>query len=168
MPSSLPPRPRSGLSILGVCVSLLAIALISSLAIPAFFERPSVTLESATKLFAKDVTDLQNQAVLGFETVELRFLDGGDGYSGHHRDGRLLPAPTGDSTFRREYSFNAVFQGVRMDIIELGQGNSLHFDRQGHAMTSLRVVFAYEGGTCEVRVVEGTGRVIIDDVVETE
>lgn len=161
-------RSRSGVTILGVCVSLMAIALISSFAIPAFFERPSVTLESATDLFGKDVLDLQNQAVLGFETVELRFLDGGDGYSGHHRDGRLLPAPTGDGTFRREYSFNAVFRGVRMDVVELGEGNTLQFDRQGLALTSLRVLFAYEGGTCEVLVEEGSGRVIIGDVVEAE
>ena len=168
MSSSLPTRPRTGLSILGVCLSLMAIAIVSSFAIPTFFERPSVTLESAADLFAKDIVDLQNQAFLNFETVELRFLDGGDGYTGHHKDGSLLPAPTGDGTFRREYSFNAVFRGVRMDVIELGEGNTLRFDRQGLALTSMRVLFSYEGGTCEVRVEEGSGRVIIEDVVEAE
>lgn len=164
-PQATPARSFTGLSILALVVAMLVVAMGASFAIPAFFKRPSVTLESAVELFAKDVLDLQNQAVLNFERVELRFLDEGDGYTGHHRDGRLLAAPTGNGTFEREYSFNAVFRGVRIDTIQLGDGGDvLAFDRRGHASTDLRLVFAYEGATCEVHVEDGSGRVVIGEV----
>ncbi len=76
---------------------LIVLALLSftaSVGIPAYFARPSITLDNAARLLAKDLRNVQNRAALYGEQLEIRFDEEGSGYAATERFGESLISPS--------------------------------------------------------------------------
>ena len=72
---------RGAFTILELLVLLAVLSAVASLGIPAYFSRPAVTLDSAAKLLAKDLREVQNRAALYEEALMIRFDEDGHGYA---------------------------------------------------------------------------------------
>ena len=159
--SSAAPR-RRGTSLLGVLVLLAVLGVAASLAIPAWFHRPDVTLENAAHLLAQDLRDVQNRATLAHFAMEVRFEPDGDGYRAVRTNGEPLNAPVGDGPFVRTYSRDAVFRGVRVLRVDFEGAEAMRFDRRGSAVTTGEIVLGFRGEERTVHVDRRTGRLYVD------
>ena len=153
-------RPRT-FSLLQLLVGLGVLALASAVAIPAWFARPDVTLDSATFLLAEDLREAQNRAAFGHRFIDVVFLPGGDGYEVRGDDGRPIEARIGSGPFRREYSKDAVFRGVRLRVLAGAPAGKLSYDRLGFLAESAKIELLYGGGTSTVEVDERTGKITV-------
>ena len=161
------PRPHQpatsgifGFSLVALCVSLALIALVATLAIPAFFERSEITLENAAELLASDIRSAQNRAAFLNRDVHVHFMDGGQGYwvdDAMNEDSKLILPVT-----RRNYSENAVFQGVLVENVALNKGQLLSFGSRGVSSTGARITISFGEDTRVVTVKPINGRLAIE------
>lgn len=133
---------RAGFTIVELSIALLAIAVMASLAIPAWFDRGEVTLDNASRLLAQDLREAQNRAAFHRQPYAVEFFEDGGGYRVVDAEGRPVPAPIGDGPFERRYSRDATFRGVVLPRVEFGDDRTLRFDHRG---------FAEEGGAALLR-----------------
>lgn len=159
------PRPRShdGLSLLHVLLLLVGLGVLASVAIPAWFHRPAVTLDSAARLLASDLRWAQDRAAFLGSRVEVRLDEEGDGYRVVDGQGRLLPAPLGPRPFVRQYSIDAVFRGVTI----AGEDRFVGYDGNGRAELPASFVLHFRGARREVLVEAPSGRIHVDGLERT-
>ncbi|TAJ07497.1 MAG: prepilin-type N-terminal cleavage/methylation domain-containing protein [Planctomycetota bacterium] len=153
---------RAGFSLLELLIALLAIALVAALAIPAWFSRHEVSLESAVQLLARDVRGTQNQAAWLDHPLAITFQPDGSGWRVVRFD-PVVPAPLdqGEMVSERVLSADAVFEGVRIDKVELGPERALRFDRFGQSLDFGSVTLEYAGERRTLLIDKGSGRLRI-------
>jgi Tfp pilus assembly protein FimT len=147
-------------SIVDLAVILALITVASGLAIPYFFSRPQVTLDHAAILLANDLRYTQNEAAISGETTRVVFQENGDGYQALYKSGGALPNPVGGADLQRVYSFDAIFQGVRLS--PRGGAQTVEFDRNGFAVDGLEVEFFYKDGSRVLSLERGSGMMHIE------
>ena len=156
-------RGRRGFTIFELLVALAILSIVAALAVPAYFDRHEVTLENAATQLARDLRATQNRAAYLGTAAELAFLDDGDGY-------RILEGT--DSPFGseprehhlRRYSRDGVFEGVRIERVELGaEQRAVAFDPRGRALHGGRITLGFDGETRTVAIQRGTGLISIAD-----
>jgi len=160
-----PPRtqsePRRGFTILELLIILALLTITASVGIPAYFARPEVTLDSAARLLASDMREIQNRAALYRTPLSLEFATGGGGYSGFHANGDPLTSPYEDGPYVRVYDADAVFQGVRVVEVQSPEGDRVSFTPRGLSAATASVVLSFDGETRTVRIRKGSGLVEI-------
>jgi prepilin-type N-terminal cleavage/methylation domain-containing protein len=169
MTSERAPRPPSkggGFTLVELLIALIVIGLVASIAIPAFFERSEVTLDSACRLLAEDLRAAQNRAAYLQTEVRIQFPADGDGYMAVDEEGNTLEAPGGGGEFLRKYSRDAVFEGVRISHVECGPMRRIVYDENGRAPEGGKVVVSYRQDSRWVIVHKGDGLVEVPDLVQ--
>lgn len=157
---------RGGFTILELLVLLAVLSLVASIGIPAYFSRPNVTLDSAAKLLARDLREVQNRAALYEETLILRFAEDGGGYSATDRRGQPLLSPYGRGPFVRDYDTDAVFRGVQVESVRATKGGRISFDPSGRPETSAEVVLTFRDESRKVTLRAGSGLIAIEGLKE--
>ena len=133
--------------------------LIAAVAIPAYFSQSDVTLESAAVLLAKDLRAAQNRAAYTGDATRMEFLPDGDGYLVFDGEGRPVDNPRNELPFERRYSIDAVFRGVRITDVELGERTALQFDGRGDPDGPIRVTLQFDGDERVVTLVPPYGEI---------
>ena len=120
-------RKRSGFTLFELLIVMAVISLVAGMAVPLYFERGEVTLENAAIQMAHDLRSAQNRAAFLGRSTSVEFLPEGAGYELTLVTGEPLPGPYGTKRYRRVYSRDGVFEGVRVLDVEL--------DVPGHAVS---------------------------------
>lgn len=144
-PEPVPPMKRKGFTILELLITLVVIACLASLAIPAFFSRPEVTLENAAVLLAKDLRTAQNRCAYEAEPCRFEFLEGGRGYRVVDLRGELVEHPATLQPFLRDYAEDAVFEGVEVADFAIREGDAIRYDARGYCETEARITLSFMG-----------------------
>ena len=152
---------RPGFTIVELLVLLVVVSAIASIGIPAYFSRPSVTLDSAAKLLARDLREVQNRAALYEEPLMIRFAEDRLGYSATDRNGQPLLSPYGSGAFVRAFAVDAVFRGVKIESIRSATGGQISFDARGRPSKSAAVVLTFGGESRTVILRSGSGLISI-------
>lgn len=155
-------RHRLGFSLLHLVLLLATLTVLASVAIPTWFSRVDVTLTNAARLLAKDLRDVQDRAAFQHRALRVEFSHTGDGYVVVDLHGRPIEAPVGDGEFRRRYSRDAVFRGVRLESVEVGPNRALRFGPQGLALDGGSVVLSFEGARTRLEIEPTTGDLTLD------
>ncbi len=144
---------------LTILLSLLIMALVAGVAIPAWFARHEVTLDNAAILLARDLHAAQGRAVhLGIST-SLQ-LDP-DGWRALDEEGRAL-LRGGEERIERRLSADAVFEGVSLRAISFGPDQAVSFGPGGQALEGGSVVLHFRGHERTLHLAPASGRVTID------
>lgn len=151
---------RRGFTILELLIILALLTITASVGIPAYFARPAVTLDSAARLLAADLREVQNRAALYQLPLCVELSE--EGYQGIQANGEALHSPYTDGPFVREYGADAVFEGVRILRVSSPQGNRVTFSPKGLAATTASIVLGFGEETRTVRIRKGSGLVEID------
>lgn len=154
-------RARGGFTILELLVALALIALVASIAIPAWFERGEVTLENASVLLARDLRLAQNSAAALGRRTTVEFLADGTGYRVLDAEGRVVVHPRSGRLFQRIYPADGVFQGVEVADVDLLGGRKVVFNRDGTARQGGRIVLAFQGERRTVKIERESGFITI-------
>ncbi|MCB9914027.1 MAG: GspH/FimT family protein [Planctomycetes bacterium] len=142
-------RSRAGFSLLELAVALALITVASVLAIPAYYAQPSVTLDNASRLLARDLRYAQNEAALRGQGTQVHFDLFGQGYALECGEACPLPNPVGGGDLVRMYPRDAIFEGVHITRIEGPPQSVVSYDRHGLAEHEAHIELRYED---EVRV----------------
>lgn len=162
-------RPSSAFTLLELAIALALICLAAVLAIPAFYQRPEVSLDRAALLLARDLRLAQNDAVRWRQDVIFEFLPDGAGYAARFASGKPVPAPLGKQGLERVYGRDAVFQGVRIGRLQLsGDPTSIRFDPLGYAHGAGAIELTFDGHECRVRIEESSGFVSLEGLARPE
>ncbi|MEM8714076.1 MAG: type II secretion system protein [Planctomycetota bacterium] len=162
-----PPRHRdAGFTIVELLIVLTLMSMIASLGIPAYFGRPSITLDAAAKLLAKDLREVQNRAALYEEPLEIRFADRNTGYAATDVRGESLISPYGAGPFLRDYPFDAVFRGVYIESVKAGGDRRVTFSAEGRPIESAEITLAFKEERRTVRIRKRSGLLSIDGLDE--
>ena len=149
-----------GFTLVELSISLALIAVIATLAIPSFFGRSEITLENAAELLAMDIRSAQNRAAFLNRDVHIHFMEEGAGYwvdDAMNEESALVEHST-----RRDYSENAVFEGVRVSGVILKEGTLLSFGSRGVASTTARITLSFDGESRVVTVQGVNGHLAIE------
>lgn len=143
---------------------LLGLALVAAAGIPAWFNRPDVTLTSAAQLLVTDLRCAQSLAVVrSLPTVVL--LDRG-GYEVVDSGGAVLENPRTGQPFVRRWDRDAVFRGVELsEILLKGGGNKISFDRNGYVQPGGDLWLSFRGDSRRIWIESPRGLL---SVVDTE
>jgi prepilin-type N-terminal cleavage/methylation domain-containing protein len=144
-------RARHGFTLLELVLCLGVIAFVASFAISAFFQQSDMTLHNALRLLADDIHEMQARSTSLEVPVDIVFDPAGDGY---HAEDRGTPDPLRERLFplvSRRYSRDAVFEGVRIRLVELKGADRISFDATGHSLATGSIVIGYR---TEARVLE--------------
>ena len=151
-----------GFTIIELTVVLVILSMVASIGIPAYFGRPSVTLDNAARLLAKDLREVQNRAALYEEQLEIRFAEDGDGYQATDAFGEPLVSPYGVGPFLRDYPVDAVFRGVKIKSVDAGPDRAISFGRSGQPLEHGAICIEFKGEERTVRLRARSGLVAID------
>lgn len=158
--------PRRGFTLLELLIALIVIGIVASIAIPAFFERSEITLDSASRLLAEDLRAAQNRAAFLQTEVRIQFDADGDGYKVVDDQGRILAAPGAPGDFVRKYSKDAVFEGVTISQVDCGPMRRIVYNRDGRSPEGGRVVLSYGGDQQTLVVNAGDGLIHLPDLAD--
>ena len=159
-----------GLRLPGVLMLLVGIALGSSVAIPMWFGRPAITLNNAAELLDADLEELRQRASYLFADVQITFDDEGDGYRMSDSFGTPLSAPIGGGEYKRCYSVDAVFRGVRILSVDIEgrDGRTLGISPQGDFKHSATIEIGFEGERRSIFIDSESGEVEIGKGAEDQ
>lgn len=167
---AMPPRTssatRRGFTILELLIILALLTITASVGIPAYFARPAVTLDSAARLLAADMREVQNRAALYRLPLMVDFAEDGSGYRGIKESGEPLHSPYTDGPFHRVYPADAVFEGVRVLEVRSPQGSRVKFSPKGLAASTASIVLGFDGETRTIRIRKGSGLVEIEGLAD--
>ena len=158
----VPTRKTSGFTLLSLLLVLMALAVVASLAIPAWFDGSGRTLENAARLLAQDLREAQNRAAFDGREMRVEFREDGDGYRILDGQDRPEPAPLGKGPFARKYSFDGIFRGVKVAQTELGDDRILDYDSCGFATEGGRIVLTFRDQTLTLVIEKGSGLLSIE------
>jgi prepilin-type N-terminal cleavage/methylation domain-containing protein len=156
----------AGFTLPELVVALVLISVAASLAIPNFFGRADVTLDSAVRLLAKDIREAQNRAAFESRDVRIVFPSDGSGYQVIDPSGEPLVAPIGSGPFVRTYARDAVFRGVSVDAVRLGGDRTITFDNRGFAVGAGLVQLRYGDEVRSLHMSDRTGLIEIQGTAE--
>jgi prepilin-type N-terminal cleavage/methylation domain-containing protein len=157
---------RGGFTILELAVVLVVLAVLSSFTIPAWFDRPEITLDNAARLLARDLREVQNRAALYQTKLWMRFDDDGGGYAATSEEGSVLLSPYGARPFERRFDRDAIFRGVRIESRDLGGLEAVEFTGRGTARQGARFVVTYRGEQRILRMRPYSGIIAIDGLAD--
>ena len=150
-----------GLTILQFLLLLTAIAIGASVAIPAYFSRPDVTLENAAVLLARDLRSVQNRSAYLGLPARLEFFPEGNGYRATDENGNVVHNPRTDLLFIRDYNRDAVFEGVSVNSLDLGEDRRVTYDGRGFATATGRITLVMGDAERTIVVEKRTGNISI-------
>lgn len=153
-------RPRAGISLLGVLFSLCGIAVVAMIAIPAFFERKSFTLDNVCELLRRDLRSAQNRATL--DHTEVRFVFDNDGWRALDTRGHLLQAFGQEHPILRRFSSDGVFEGVSAKDIHIGLNQELVITTRGTTLERGDITFLFRGEQRVIEIERGSGQVVVE------
>lgn len=154
------------MTIVELTIVLVLLTVTASIGIPAYFSRPTITLDNAAKLLAKDLREVQNRAARYQEQLEIRFAEDGSGYAATDRMGEPLISPYGVDDFLRHYPADAIFRGVTIKAVHAGGDRAISFSPEGRPIESAEVVLEFRGKTRSVKIRNRSGLVAIDGLEE--
>ena len=160
----VPSRKTSGFTLLELLLVLIALAIVASLAIPAWFDGSGRTLENATRLLSHDLREAQNRAAFQGREMRVVFHEDGDGYRVLNAGGGAEPAPLGKGPFERNYSFDGIFRGIKIERTDLGGDRTLVYDTSGFVDQGGEIVVSFGGESRTLSIESGSGLMEIEGV----
>jgi hypothetical protein len=154
-------RPRAGVSLFSILLSLCAIGLLALVAIPSYFARHDVTLDSACKLLLRDLRAAQNRTALS--QGEALFTFSADGWRVTTPDGRVLTRHGSKDPLERKLGRDAVFEGVRLENVDFAGSTYLQIDERGLARQGGTLEMTFRGERRFVSIDRGTGVGVVLD-----
>jgi hypothetical protein len=148
-----------GVSLLGVLLSLCGIAVLAIWAIPAFFERGSVTLDNLSVLLARDLRSAQNRATLLGN--QAHFVFDRDGWRALDESGGPLLGEGETHEIVRRFSHDAVFDGVEIERFDFGAEGRLDITARGMVVCGGNLVLRFRDERREIQIQRGSGQVIV-------
>ena len=155
-------RDRHGFTILELLIALVGASVLAATVIRVYFAQPSVTLENAAVLLARDLRAAQNRSAYLAEPCRFELFANGDGYQVTDLEGNLLVNPRTQRGFERIYSIDGVFRGVVMSEVLAGPDGVLVYDARGLAVDPGRFTLTFQDETRVVHVAKGSGNVLIE------
>jgi prepilin-type N-terminal cleavage/methylation domain-containing protein len=156
------PERDAGFTLLELLVALALVTVIAAFSVTAYFGRSEVTLESAVRLLVDDLRMAQTRATFFGSPIEVVFAPDGSGYE-------LVEHEPGDSSSAigplvppRRFGAGAVFEGIRVERVEVGAGGvdgRLEFDAKGSLLFGATIVLADRAETRTIVIEEETGRI---------
>ena len=143
------------MSLLAILVTLCLIGVVAVLAIPAFFNRPDVTLEAACDLLVRDVRSSQNRAALRHRALTLTFHEAGWSLD----EGAAGEQPYEGSPIRRDFAMDGVFEGVVIERASFGGEPRLVIGPKGLVRAGGSVDVRFQGVVRTVRIAESSGEI---------
>jgi len=154
--SALRSSRSGGFTILELAAVLVLVTLVSTLAIRAWFGRSDVTLQNAAELLASDLREVQAIATLRHAPHEMVFHEDGSGYFAHE-----LGQPQ-ESAHERHYSYDAVFEDVRVTQVRVAKGGRLVFDALGRPASDALITVSHRGVARTVLIDAALARVRVE------
>lgn len=156
------PSRRAGFSLLHLILLLAVMTILACVAIPGWFSRTDITLNNAVHLLVRDLRDAQDRAAFQHRRLHLRFLASGDGYAVLDSRDQPIEAPVGTGDFVRHYSSDAVFRGVRLEPVLVGDDGDLHFGSRGRTLAASQILVTFRSESQLVEIEETTGEISVD------
>lgn len=125
----MPSHQRRAFTILELVLTLLLMAATAAVAMQLHFSRPVVTLQRAAELLAEDLSIARHLAAAHEFHVHVHFDD--TGYRVTDAAGEPLIHPRTGRGFVRDYSRDAVFEGVELQLFRTTSSKPLMFDPAG-------------------------------------
>lgn len=151
------PRDSRGFTILELLLALLAISLVATCSIWAYFSRAEVTLVHAAGLLVEDLRLAQARAACLHVPVEVVFHADANGYHIAAPDAEGVPT----EHHPRNYPSDAVFEGVHIVSKRL-PGGRLEFDGHGRLASDASITLGFRGETRTI-VARADGLIVIGD-----
>lgn len=123
------PHPRRAFTILELVLTLLLMAAGAAAAIQLYFGQSNITLQRAAELLGEDLSIARHLAAAHESYVHIHFDD--TGYQVTDSAGQPLLHPRTGREFIRDYSRDAVFEGVELDLFRTSTGKPLLFQPDG-------------------------------------
>ncbi len=123
------PQSRRAFTILELVLTLLLMAASAAVAIQLYFGQSTVTLQRAAELLGEDLSIARQLAAAHESLVHIHFDE--TGYKVTDSSGRALLHPRTGREFIRDYSRDAVFEGVELDLFRTSAGKPLLFQPNG-------------------------------------
>ena len=153
-------RPRHGISLLSLLLTILGIGLTAALVVPRFFAKTNVTLDNAAVVLAKDLRAAQQRS--SFVHQASRFEVRSDGYRVVDATGALVHRYGSDENFERSFGPRSVHAGVAISKIELGADSALDIDAVGLATESGSITLEFQGVERRLSIRPGRGLIDIE------
>jgi prepilin-type N-terminal cleavage/methylation domain-containing protein len=152
------PRDSRGFTILELLLALLAVSLVATLSIWAYFSRAEVTLVHAAGLLVEDLRLAQARAACLHVPVEVVFHADANGYHIAAPDTEGVPT----EHHPRDYPSDAVFEGVHIVSKRLSDQGRLEFDEHGRLARDASITLGFRGETRTV-IARADGLIVIGD-----
>lgn len=160
--SVMVPKPltkRSGFTLFELLIVISVLSIWSAFTIAQHFEEPDITLESAAVLVAKDLRTAQDRSAYLGEPA--RFELNPDGYRLVDRRGRVVRHPRSQEPFHREWTMDAVFDGIQVEGLEPGESRAIEIDRSGGVRSSEVITLSFRGEERSIKLYSATSRIVI-------
>ena len=151
-------RSSRGFTILELLLALLAVTLVATYSIWAYFSRAEVTLVHAAGLLVDDLRLAQARAGCLHVPVEVVFHADSNGYHIAAPDSEGVPT----EHHPRSYPSDAVFEGVHILEKRLPDHGRLVFDERGRLAHDSTITLGYRGEARTV-LVRADGMIVIAD-----
>lgn len=147
----MPPRtPRAGFTLIELVLVLVLLAVVASAGMSWYFDRSTVTLKNAGELLVEDLRIAQQRAAFAADTTRISFNN--RGYRIANSSGVLIQNPRTALPFERNYGRDAVFQGVSIEHVDFGAGQThVSFDAQGVPDGQGSVLLTFQGDRLELQ-----------------
>lgn len=156
------PRRAGGFTLLELAGVLVLVAVVTTVAIGAWFSRSDVTLRNAADLVASDLRHLQTRASVLKVPVEVVFHEDHGGYHGVELDPSGSARPEAKPLETRRYPVDAVFEDVRIGAVRLRHGERLVFDALGRPSSDASITLVHHGVAQSVLVDAHRARVAVE------
>ena len=145
----------TGISLVHLALVMSTVCTLACAGIMSWFSRSDVTLMNAAQLLVDDLQQVQDTAAFERRNLSVRFLEDGQGYEALDEEGKHLPATIGAGPFLRRYGADGVFDGVKIESLDLGASDSITFTPTGETLQQGQIVLLYRGERASIRVSEG-------------